>query len=65
MNLNAINQTWSYVNKNTPFSITRTSNLIKAFKLVEITFENAAVSWMLGNASNKNEIDAASTAVCF
>ena len=34
MNLNAINQTWSYVNKNTQFSRTKISDLIKAFKML-------------------------------
>ena len=45
MNLNAINQTWLLVSKNTPFSNARKPDLIKAFKLVKITFENASISW--------------------
>ena len=41
MNLNAINETWVFVNKNTQFSNTRSPDLIEAFKLVKITFKNA------------------------
>ena len=44
MNCNAINKTWSLVNKNTQFSDTRKPDLIEAFKLVKITFENASIS---------------------
>ena len=44
MNLNAINKTWALVNKNTQFSNTRKPDLIEAFKLVKITFENASIS---------------------
>ena len=33
------------VNKNKQFSNTRKPDLIKAFKLVKITFENALISW--------------------
>ena len=41
MNLNAINKTCAVVNKNTQFSNTRNPDLIEAFKLIKITFENA------------------------
>ena len=44
MNLNAINKTLVFVNKNTQFSNTRKPHLIEAFKLVKITFENASIS---------------------
>ena len=44
MNFNANNQTCALVNKNTPFPNTRTPDLIKLFKLVKITFENASIS---------------------
>ena len=64
MNLSAINQTWALVNKNTPFSNTRTLDVIKAFKLVNITFENVSNFLAYGNVRNENETDAAS-AVCF
>ena len=44
MNLNAINKTWELVNKNTLFLNTRKPDLIQAFKLVKITFENDSIS---------------------
>ena len=44
MNLNAINKTWALVNKNTQFSNARKPDLIEAFKLGKITFENASIS---------------------
>ena len=44
MNLNAIHKTWSLVDKNTVFSSRRISYLIKALKLVKITFENVSIS---------------------
>ena len=63
MNLNVINQTWVLVNNNTPFSNTRNPDLIKAFKLVKITFE--LFNFVeLENVKNENETDAASAA-CF
>ena len=45
MNLNAINKTLALVDKNTQFSNTRKPDLIEAFKLVKITFENASIFW--------------------
>ena len=45
MNLNAINETWALVHKNTILSNTRNRDLIKALKSVNITFENASISW--------------------
>ena len=45
MNLNATNKTWALGNKNRQFSNTRKPDLIEAFKLVKITFENASISW--------------------
>ena len=45
VNLNAINKTLALVKKNTQFSDTRKPDLIEAFKLVKITFENASISW--------------------
>ena len=37
-------KTWALVNKNTQFSNTRKPDLIEAFKLVKITFENSLIS---------------------
>ena len=45
MNRNAINKTLALVNKNPQFSNTRKPDLIEAFKLVKIPFENASISW--------------------
>ena len=44
VNLNVINKIWTLANKNTQFSNTRKPDLIEAFKLVKITFENALIS---------------------
>ena len=45
MNLNAINKTWALAYKNTQFLNTRNPDLIEAFKLIKITFENSYISW--------------------
>ena len=45
MNLEVNCKTWTLVNKNTEFSKTGKPDLIEAFKLVKITFENASISW--------------------
>ena len=59
INLNEINQTWAFVNKNTPFSNTRKPDLIKTLKFVKLLLK--VLQFLgLGNVKNENETDAAS-----
>ena len=63
-NLNAINQTWALVNKNTPISNTRKPDLVKTFQVGKNYFFKCFNFFALGNVKNKNEKDATSAA-CF
>ena len=45
MNLNTIYQNQSHENKNTTFSSTRIADLMEAYKLANIVFENVSIDW--------------------